>query len=528
RNGIYEVKENEPYPGHLVRIEAPGYKSANSRVFKDNEVNVTFDFKLEKDTWRKITILSPDGQPAVGAEIAVCTPSQQTMVQNGKFQRMQTPNILTTDAKGKFSLPSQTEPYKLIIVHDTGCANLSEDKIKSTSEIKLDAWGSVEGTIFMGAKPADGQIVNLMETSSSMPDGKTPRCHFYYTTNTDPKGHFVFNRVFSGQWNAARGVRYGNSVSFTNNERVEVKSGETSQVKIGGTGRPVIGKIVLPEDADFQADWTYGHYGISTKQKQPAIFEKVMKMSMEERKKWYETWKDSEEAKALQKSQKKNWRSYSFRVNPDGTFRAEDIPAGTYTLNISLYEPPKGGGCGYGQQIGTVNHDFTIPQMPNGRSDEPLDLGMIELNIPKHLKTGTTAPDFEVKTLDGKTIKLSDLKGKYVLLDFWATWCGPCVAEMPHLKEIHKKFGSDEHFVMISLSLDNSPDDLKSFVEKNDLKWLQGYLGKWADTKVPANYGVNSIPSIFLIDPDGKIIEKQLRGQAIETAVEKVLQQSNR
>ena len=99
---------------------------------------------------------------------------------------------------------------------------------------------------------------------------------------------------------------------------------------------------------------------------------------------------------------------------------------------------------------------------------------------------------------------------------------------MPHLKEIHKKFGSDEHFVMISLSLDNSPDDLKSFVEKNELKWLQGYLGKWADTKVPANYGVNSIPSIFLIDPDGKIIEKQLRGQAIETAVEKVLQQSNR
>ena len=141
----------------------------------------------------------------------------------------------------------------------------------------------------------------------------------------------------------------------------------------------------------------------------------------------------------------------------------------------------------------------------------------------KVVKITEPAPAFQVETLDGKPLNLADYRGKYVLLDFWATWCGPCVAETPYLKETFDAFGHDERFVMIGLSLDKSKDAPKSYVEKNGLRWTQGFLGDWAKTKVPDEYGISGIPAIWLIGPDGKIIAKNLRGKGIKKVVAKVL-----
>jgi len=517
-NGKYEFSASEPYPGHLIRIEAKGYKPAESRAIKSNEGSVVIDFKLEPAQWTTVTVLTPEGKPAVDADVAICTPSQHVMVQDGKFQRMQNFNVLTTDAEGRFTLPSQTEKYKLIILHDTGSAETS----KSDTKVTLKSWGQVEGTVYIGSKPATQAMVALHRSEPYDPN--SPRCYMGYTATSDQNGKFRFNRVFPGDWTATRGVRHGNMTSFTNGSRVTVKPGETSQVKIGGIGRPVVGRLVLPKDEKVEVNWSYGHYGISSRLPRPTAFEAMKTLGAEARKKWYENWKTSKEGQAYEREQRES-KYYSFFVNSDGTFRAEDVSAGNYSLNASVHNPPVSGRCGYGEPIGRANKEFTIPPIPGGQSDQPFDLGSIELKLVKQVKLGTPAPEFQVKTLDGKTIKLSDYKGRYVLLDFWATWCGPCVGEMPALKEVYKKYGQDKRFVMLGLSLDNTLDDLEDYVKKNKISWPQGYLGEWAKTKVPESYHVEGVPAIFLIDPAGKIIEKDLRGPMVEQALEKHLGQ---
>ena len=141
------------------------------------------------------------------------------------------------------------------------------------------------------------------------------------------------------------------------------------------------------------------------------------------------------------------------------------------------------------------------------------------------VKVGQEAPLFEVKTVDGKEVKLADYKGKYVLLDFWATWCGPCVGETPNLKAVFEKYGKREDFAMIGLSLDKDLEKPKAYAKQNGCEWVDGFLGDWGKDEVTKKYGVSGIPSIWLIGPDGKVVASRLRGNGIMEAVSSALEQ---
>lgn len=139
------------------------------------------------------------------------------------------------------------------------------------------------------------------------------------------------------------------------------------------------------------------------------------------------------------------------------------------------------------------------------------------IEIGKKTNTGVLAPDFVQNDTTGKPVKLSDFRGKYVLLDFWASWCAPCRAENPNLLAAYNKY-SARNFTILGVSLDdeNGRRAWLGAVKHDNLPWTQTSELKGFSSKAAVLYGVTAIPMNFLIDPKGKIIARNLRGEELE------------
>jgi thiol-disulfide isomerase/thioredoxin len=127
-------------------------------------------------------------------------------------------------------------------------------------------------------------------------------------------------------------------------------------------------------------------------------------------------------------------------------------------------------------------------------------------------------------TLDGKTFDVAELRGKVVLVDFWATWCGPCRKEVPNLRALHERY-HDQGFQIVGVSLDNSRPLLVHFVEAEEMNWPQIFVQRDRDGQNPIarRYGVDAIPHTLLLDREGRIVASALRGSHLERAVTNVL-----
>jgi thiol-disulfide isomerase/thioredoxin len=140
------------------------------------------------------------------------------------------------------------------------------------------------------------------------------------------------------------------------------------------------------------------------------------------------------------------------------------------------------------------------------------------------LSVGKTAPDIEGEDIGGMKLKLSDFRGKVVVLDFWASWCGPCVAMIPHEKELVKRL-KDRPFVFIGINADATKEVAQKFIEKQEISWRNLFDGR-VGGQIAGKYRIQYFPTIYVLDSNGVIRYRDVRGQDMDRAVEELLKEA--
>jgi thiol-disulfide isomerase/thioredoxin len=148
-----------------------------------------------------------------------------------------------------------------------------------------------------------------------------------------------------------------------------------------------------------------------------------------------------------------------------------------------------------------------------------------DLETLKKLTIGKEPIPINVKDLNGKTISTAKLKGKVILIDFWATWCAPCRVEMPNVIKLYKKYNS-KGFEIVGISLDKDRKSLDKYLATYNMVWPQYFDGNGWQNSVASQYKVRSIPATYLVDRKGKIRYKSVRGKQLEEAVKKLLSET--
>ncbi len=149
--------------------------------------------------------------------------------------------------------------------------------------------------------------------------------------------------------------------------------------------------------------------------------------------------------------------------------------------------------------------------------------GDVDAGFGPGVKVGDASPALRLTTLTGETITWAEMRGKVVLLDFWATWCVPCVLELPHLLAVYDRHGARKDFAMIGISIDDDETALRDFVKQRKIRWPQ-IFGEAGGSKAAVEaYGVNGIPMTFLIDRDGKVVAIDMTGEDVVDRVGRTL-----
>lgn len=426
----------------------------------------------------------------------------------------------TTDTNGRFLFPGQNRAYLILAFTDEGYVLARSRRLAFPLTLMLTPWARLEGSVTLGGKsgPAEIGILATYEDDSADDLGPWPS----FQSRTDAQGHFSLGRVLAGRYQVRRtGLTGAGGAAVT----VQAAAGKVSEVAIPVVGNTIKGRLAVPKALEG-LKW----YDDRARLRRPAVLptvtlpENILRMTAAERLAWYTKWEQSDEglrhARIL--ADLTSDRPPTAPLYEGSTFGFEDVPAGQYVIELQFYAA-KDNHIDYDKQLGSAAYDLTVPD--RAVDLVPADVGTLAPRAVEVTEAGQQAPDIVIPALEGPDHRLSEFRGKVVLLDFWGTWCGQCTYQLPELRAIHQAYGADPHFVMMSLSVDDERAQVERAVREHGLTWMHGVLGKKEDAWQTKLFMVTSYPSYWLIGPDGKVLAHGWQIAGIRPFVEKALRE---
>jgi len=467
-------------------------------------------------------VLTPGGAPAAGAQAALVPAGHWRYLVNGRsFKIYDDPSIQTTTADngGRIVLPGVKGDYLLVAMDPSGYAEMDRPTFESGGPVRLQPWVRVTGRMLIGTRPGAGLTVEADGEESD--DPAQPYVHAFLDVTTDATGGFLIDRMTAGKFVVARRTDY-----LMQMQEFTTQPGQTINVIIGGTGRPIVGRVKLPPELAQRTDLDITGDIYDAPAQLPVPFPADVKNApLSARQHWYAQFIQTDAGRAyLSREDDQLPQTYPMVIAADGTFRIDDVPAGTHEVGLGVV--PRGKSQVISNALANGEVHCIVPEMPGGRSDEPLDVGDVPLQPVLHPHVpdlGVAAPEFDVPSLDGQgRVKLSDYRGKYVVLEFWASWCGPCRGRAMDMRDLRQKLAGAGRLAIISLSVDEQPYKPKVFVDRYGLSWTQGFIGEDSATEAAYDGADFGYPSTWLIGPDGVLILRPDRKLGIDKQWDKI------
>ena len=464
-----------------------------------------------------VQVSTPDGTPLVDTTV-VCIDGSTNAVLRGRTLEGGTKRLRTNE-EGLFQLPIDGANVALVIANQVGFCLVQTRDLVMEPRMTVRPWGRIEGLRLNLGQPVAGQSLRLTLAGRFLVDRELGSVLSVRDKKdvTDSEGHFTFDHVPPVDV-LISGMQHHPEVAYGALQFVEVQPGETTRTRIETHGRTIKGHLELDPAAATRAGASVVYEGLQpdldlhAATELPSVPEEFDTQG--KRALWWREWYKTE---AGRRRLDLYSRLYGIEVLADGSFIADFIEPGEYVLTGTIMQD--------GEVVGRLSEPVKIPAAGPDSGEEPYDVGRVSPRILSRLSAGDPAPDFSVRTFDGQTVSLMDFRGRFLLLDFWATWCGPCITELPDLKGTWDRFGNNPRFAMLGLSVDSDLELPKRFVVAHTLEWTQGFLGHTSISSETSPYTTFGVPAILLIGPDGRVTAADLRGPRITEAVADALDQ---
>ncbi len=494
------------------RFHKPGYEILTTSRYSVTDEKAPFDIRLVPVPIRSGRALLSDGRAAPNARVWLVLPDESFFGEqeySSKYSSREPRLSISED--GTFEYPTPVTNHAIVVASDEGYAENYMSADESAGDMVLQPWARIEGQLFQDGNPVPDAIV--FASPIRQLGGDNPHVQDHLQTRTDIEGRFVFDRVPPVPCGVCPLLSAWGDFPITSARTVplELQPGKTHVVDLGGDGLRITGNVKLEGVGAERIEFRYGLNTLLNLDNPISVPDHARNKAV--------LWKSGkllefEERLAAGLQDVSGHESHFVKLNPDGSFLINGVQSGNYRFLLKIYEPPSG--ClidpvGYGF-LEFATGDYPV-------SDNTIDLGTITIPLEPMPQVGDILPDFQYRTMEGDRNRISDLRGRKVIIDFWATWCAPCVAGIPDMVRLHERLNASElgeragEIELISISIDDSLETVQAFLADRDLRWPQGHLGSTDGVRNAEPLGVNSVPLWIILDEQGAI---ELRTPSLE------------